>query len=170
MYNNLIKHQILESLNSVRLQNNGYTDTYFSTDLVYSNFSIHKSFLWNLNKFNLVVVNLEKEGFLMRRPASVGDEICFTNKGIAALTDSKFLNENNKLIFTNLKDYGLLFCNISVAIAAIIALNRNSVNNKNEFKNLEMRIDSVSKNIKRDTLVILVKTPFTPSDKKKHSN
>ena len=161
MYNNITKHSILNSLNSVRIRDNEFTDSFISTDLVYDVFRTGRPPLWRKDEFDLAVINLEKEGFLIRKSVLIGSATCFTAKGIAALTDNKFINDNTKIFLNGLKDYIILICNVLIAIAAIIALNKNSENNKVEYKHLETRLDSISQTIKRDTLVILVKPPIS---------
>lgn len=163
MYNNNTKHSILKSLNIVRINQNEFSDSYISTDLVYANFSTGRPALWKKDEFDLGVINLAYEGYLERKRGSIGFEIKFTEKGHAAFTDNIFIKDNNKLLFNTFKDSIMLICNLVIAVAGIVALNKNSENNKVEFKHIETRIDSITKLIRRDKLVALVKPPISSS-------
>jgi len=161
-----MKHRVLESLGSL----GQYHNQWISKTLVYDTLTKNKPFLWKLGNFNLVVTNLEKEGYICRIVESEGDKIFFTDKGIAALTDCKFLNDNKRIVLTNLKDYLLIGCNIVIAIATIYALNRNIDDNKIEFKKIQLTVDSLSNKItvienKWDSLY-LGKSPFVPVKQK----
>jgi hypothetical protein len=172
MNNQIIKHKILTSLNDVMIKNNGFTDTYYSTDIVYSHYKTKNRIFWNKEKFDIAIVNLASDGYILRKisGSGAGSEISFTEKGLSALTSNKFRNDNNKQIGLLIKDYGILICNILVATAAIYALQQNGDNNKKEIKRVEVKFDSLIKAVKRDTIVILINNPSIKSDKEQIKN
>ena len=70
-----------------------------------------------------------------------------TNKGISALSGQYFLKKHRDFIYKLFYDALLLFCNVAVAIAAIIALRKDD----SQIEALQSRLTKVENLILRDT-------------------
>lgn len=95
-------------------------------------------------------------------------QIKISSSGFGIAISKHYLKEEQKFWKSLTKDILLVGCNIAVAIAAIIALNKDATNEKRELKALKSQVDSIllqspQKSKKADTVYYLrLDTTFHP--------
>lgn len=155
MYDNLIKQKILDSLGKILIRTSRARDQFVSWDSVYKEFTNGKSSEWRGSDFEETIVNLGMQGYLEIKPDIEGQLVRFTKKGVGATSGKRFLKKNQKILLKYSFSIILTFCNVCIAIAAVIALNKSGEVRREDLYILNNRIDSIQNKSRRDSIIIM---------------
>ena len=139
MYNNLLRHKILVKILEHKQMFEMKKESFFSLNNLAEYFP-------NEKMFSPAILNLMSEDYIKVKKEEGVKKINIEEKGAYAAANQFFKEKNNKLIWSGIKDYGMLLANISVAAIALIALNKDNSKfaQKDVIQELQSQVDSIS--------------------------
>jgi hypothetical protein len=137
MYLNNTKHKILHEYVFWKKNNRKIGAT-----LDYADFHALFKSKMSEDKFAKSIISLEHDGYINFDTDAQSNkaDIEITPKGVSAGLDSHFKKVNYEIVQKLLIDFGMLLCNIIVAIVAVMAI---SQSNDTAVKDLQVRLKEV---------------------------
>lgn len=144
MYDNRLQHKILLKLLEHKLMFQMKKDSFFS----YENLA---AYFTDDDKFSGASVKLLANEYIVLKKEDEIKKVNITEKGVFAVTSNLFLKRNSKLIWTAVKDYGMLVANIAVAGIALMALRQDNSKfvQRDEINELRIQVTNLQSTVDR---------------------
>ena len=121
MYDNLLRHKILQRLIQYKTMFSMKKDSYFSIENLHEFFPKEK-------RVDTALVTLISEGYVTLKKEDNRKMVNIEEKGVFAVNNSLFKKKEHNLWWTFFKDGGLVIANIVVAVIALYVVNKMTLN------------------------------------------
>ena len=153
MFDNFLKHNILEQILQYK------TMFYMKKDVFVSLENFHEFFPKRKN-FDKAFINLLSNGYISIKEEDGIKKVNLQKEGIYALNNNTFKKDEYKIWWTYIKDGGSLFLAILMAIIAIVALKKDESKfaDKEDLKDVKKEIIRIKNKINQKDSQQVIKT------------